>query len=239
MRVTISICDCGLRQFRIVAGILRWNCFDMFSSAIDHLVVTSPTLAAGIQFVEQKLGCRMQPGGQHPRMGTHNALLRIGVDCYLEVISIDPDAVPPARSRWFELDMLLPDARPRLATWVMRTNDIFKVTNATHAVLGVIEEMSRGALEWQITIPPDGRLPYSGLAPAVIQWKGEDHPASKLADSSVSLVQLAGHHPDAGFITDFLNAAHFEGPFLVVESTAEMSIGLKATFLTPNGLIDL
>ena len=73
----------------------------------------------------------------------------------------------------------------------------------------------------------------------MIQWKGEDHPASKLADSSVSLVQLAGHHPTAGFIRDFLNAAHFEGPFLVVESTKEMSIGLKATFLTPNGLIVL
>lgn len=211
----------------------------MFSGAIDHLVVTSPTLAAGIQFVEQKLGCRMQPGGRHPRMGTHNALLRIGVDCYLEVISIDPDAVPPVRSRWFEMDKLLPDARPRLATWVMRTNDIFKVTNVTGAALGVVEEMSRGALEWQITIPSDGQLPFSGLAPAVIQWKGDDHPASKLADSSVSLLQLTGHHPDAETIRDLLNALHFEGPYMVAEATADIPIGLKATFQTPNGLIVL
>lgn len=78
----------------------------MLSSAIDHLVVTAPTLAAGIQYVEQSLGCKMQPGGRHPRLGTHNALLKIGVCSYLEVISIDPDAVPPQRKRWFELGFL-------------------------------------------------------------------------------------------------------------------------------------
>lgn len=102
-------------------------------------------------------------------MGTHNALLKIEVRSYLEVISIDPDAVSPGRKRWFELDTLLPETRPRLATWVMRTNDIDKVTNATDLELGVVEEMSRGTLEWQITIPPDGRLPSHRIAPAVIQ----------------------------------------------------------------------
>ena len=211
----------------------------MLSSAIDHLVVTAPTLASGIQYVEQTLGCKMQPGGQHPRMGTHNALLKIGVDCYLEVIAIDPDAVPPQRNRWFELDTLLPETRPLLATWVMRTNDIHKVTNATDLDLGVVEEMSRGTMEWQITIPPDGRLPLHGIAPAVIQWKGEVHPASKLAESSVSLLQLVGHHPDARHVTAMLNAANFAGPFSVAEPSDGVSIGLTATFQTPKGLIVL
>ena len=211
----------------------------MLSSAIDHLVVTAPTLASGIQYVEQTLGCKMQPGGQHPRMGTHNALLKIGDACYLEVISIDPDAVPPGRRRWFELDMLLPETRPRLATWVIRTNDIHKVTNATDLALGIVEDMSRGTLEWQITIPSDGRLPLQGIAPAVIQWKGEVHPASKLAESSVSLLQLVGHHPDARYITALLNAANFEGPFSVVEPSDGVSIGLTANFQTPKGLIVL
>ena len=211
----------------------------MLSSAIDHLVVTAPTLASGIQYVEQTLGCKMQPGGQHPRMGTHNALLKIGADCYLEVISIDPEAEPPRRQRWFELDKLLPATRPRLATWVMRTNDICKVTIATDLELGVVEEMSRGTLEWQITIPPDGRLPSHGIAPAVIQWQGEVHPALKLAESSVSLLQVVGYHPDARPITALLNAANFEGPFSVVESSDGISIGLMATFQTPGGMVVL
>ena len=29
------------------------------------------------------------------------------------------------------------------------------------------------ALEWQITIPPNGRLPSHGIAPAVIQWESD------------------------------------------------------------------
>ena len=211
----------------------------MLSSAIDHLVVTAPTLASGIQYVEQTLGCKMQPGGQHSRMGTHNALLKIGDDCYLEVISIDPDAQPPQRNRWFELDTLLPETRPRLATWVMRTNDIHKVTNATDLELGVVEDMSRGSLEWQITIPPDGRLPLHGIAPAVIQWKDDVHPASRLPESSVSLLQLVGHHPDARHITALLNAASFEGPFSVAQPPDGVSIGLTADFQTPKGLIVL
>lgn len=211
----------------------------MLSSAIDHLVVTAPTLASGIQYVERTLGCKMQPGGQHPRMGTHNALLKIGVDCYLEVISIDPHAVVPRRKRWFELDALLPETRPRLATWVMRTNDIDRVTNSTDHALGVVEEMSRGTLEWQITIPPDGRLPFHGIAPAVIQWKDDVHPASKLGESFVSLLQLVGRHPAAQQITAQLNAAHFEGPFSVTEPLDGVPIGLTATFQTPKGLIVL
>jgi hypothetical protein len=181
----------------------------------------------------------MQPGGQHPRMGTHNTLLKIGDDCYLEVISIDPEAKPPQRKRWFELDRLLPQTRPQLATWVMRTNSIHKVTNATELELGVVEKMSRGTLEWQITIPPDGRLPFHGIAPAVIQWKDDVHPASRLADSSVSLMHLVGNHPEARHITALLNVANFEGPFSVVEPPDAVSIGLTATFQTPKGLVVL
>ena len=178
----------------------------------------------------------MQPGGRHSRMGTHNALLKIGDNCYLEVISIDPDAECPRRNRWFELDTLLPESHPRLATWVMRTNGIFDVVNAAEIELGIVEEMTRGSLEWQITIPPDGRLPLHGIAPAVIQWKDEIHPASKLAESSVSLLQLTGYHPESQRISALLDAVKFAGPLSVTEAPESGTIGLTATFQTPNGL---
>jgi hypothetical protein len=146
---------------------------------------------------------------------------------------------PPQRNRWFELDTLLPETRPRLATWVMRTNDIHKVTNATDLELGVVEDMSRGTMKWQITIPPDGRLPLHGIAPAVIQWKDDVHPASRLPESSVSLLQLVGRHPDARHITALLNAASFEGPFSVAQPPDGVSIGLTADFQTPKGMVAL
>ena len=34
----------------------------------------------------------LESGGRHPHMGTHNRLLSLGPDLYLEVIAVDPDA---------------------------------------------------------------------------------------------------------------------------------------------------
>ena len=59
---------------------------------IDHLTITAPSLERGAAFVAEALGVALQPGGEHPRMGTHNQLLRLGDDCYLEVIAANPVA---------------------------------------------------------------------------------------------------------------------------------------------------
>ena len=53
---------------------------------LDHLVVTAPTLEGGVEYVADCLGVLPVPGGVHPRMGTHNALVRLGTSQYLEVI---------------------------------------------------------------------------------------------------------------------------------------------------------
>ena len=206
-------------------------------SAIDHLVVTAPNLAVGVDYVEGTLGCKMQPGGQHPRMGTHNSLLKLGDQCYLEVIAIDPSAAPPQRPRWFELDTLAANSRPRLAGWVMRTNDIQRVAQLPQLTVGPVEVMSRGTLEWQITIPADGQFVCDGAAPSVIQWKGETHPASRLPDSNISLVRLEARHPKAVNINDWLASAGFEGS-LNLESPADVSsIELTALFQTTDGVV--
>lgn len=206
-------------------------------SAIDHLVVTAPNLAVGIEYVEQALRCKMQPGGQHPRMGTHNALLRLGDKCYLEVIAIDPEMVPPQRARWFELDLLSSTSPPRLAGWVMRTNAIDSIAQLRQIDAGPIEEMNRGTLEWQITIPTDGRFVCDGVAPSVIQWKGETHPASRLPDSQISLSRLEAQHPDAERINTWLAGAGFEGSLSIQTPSENSTIALTALLQTPNGLV--
>jgi hypothetical protein len=94
----------------------------------DHLVVAAATLAAGCDFVEARFGVRPRPGGKHPGMGTHNALLRAGPRLYLEVIAIDPDGAKPLRTRWFDLDDPRMHAElaegPRLVHWVARSSDV-------------------------------------------------------------------------------------------------------------------
>src|SRR5450830_698760 len=106
---------------------------------IDHITVTAPTLEAGAEFVRQALGIVPQAGGEHPRMGTHNLLLRLGDSAFLEVIAPNPVAPRPDRPRWFGLDHPAVLREPRLATWVARTDDLRAWPADVLAPLGVVE----------------------------------------------------------------------------------------------------
>jgi len=202
---------------------------------LDHIAVTAPSLAIGADFIEHALGVRPQQGGAHPRMGTHNLLLRLGESVYLEVIACDPAAPAPQRPRWFELDRLAPDAPPRLATWVARTDDIAAAVQAC-AAAGQIEPMTRGELSWRITIPADGSLPAAGAAPTLIQWDALPHPATKLDDLGCHLEALQVFHPDPQGIRATLDAIAFAGPVEVRALPAGAAPRLQARIRTPQGL---
>jgi Glyoxalase-like domain len=159
-------------------------------TSIDHLIVTAPDLASGAELVRSALGVDPQTGGKHVRLGTHNLVLKLGDAVYLEVIAPDPEAPDPGRPRWFELDDHRP---PRLAGWVARTSDIRAA--AASEPLGTITEMSRGDLNWLITVPDDGKLLLGGAGPALIEWHAP-HPAGKMRDAGCSLTALEVFHPD-------------------------------------------
>jgi hypothetical protein len=207
--------------------------------ALDHLVVIAPALDAGVRFVEQSLGCVMQAGGQHVRMGTHNALLKIGEQSYLEVIAVDPTLPAATRSRWFGLDTLSPSQKPRLATWVMRTPDMESTLHSAHFDFGPVQPMSRGALNWLITIPDDGCLLCHGLMPSLIQWKTETLPASRLPDSGVSLVHLELYHPRIPDLQDCLQRCHLEGLVTFHSCPESATPALKAVLQTSRGIVVL
>lgn len=209
---------------------------------IDHLTVTAPTLEVGAEFVRQALGVAPQAGGEHPRMGTHNLLLRLGDSLFLEVIAPNPKAPAPMRPRWFALDTPRRCPAPALSTWVVRTTDIHATTAACAEALGNIEPMSRGALDWLITIPADGSLPLDGIAPALIEWQMEAHPAVKLHDHGLSLARLELFHPDPDRISRLLRSIdledmdNLEGPFSVSPSNDGRTAHLVAQINTRQGL---
>lgn len=207
------------------------------NTQLDHIAVTAPTLARGVEFVGDILGVAPQQGGAHPRMGTHNLLLRLGPANYLEVIAPDPQATRPDRPRWFELDQLAPTSPPRLAAWVARTDDIVVASAACAALAGKIESMSRGAWSWRITIPPDGSLPLGGAAPALIQWEaGPPHPAAALDDTGCVLAGLDIFHPDPQRIQDLLAAIGFCPDTPVRARAGDDKPQLVAHIQTPRGL---
>ena len=96
----------------------------------------------------------------------------------------------------FALDSLGPHSAPRLATWVARTDDIHATANAISEDLGPIETMTRGALQWLITIPADGSLPLEGAGPALIEWQVPAHPATSMQNTSCSLLKFELFHPE-------------------------------------------
>jgi len=200
---------------------------------IDHLVVAAPTLAGGAGWVERALGVAPGPGGAHPRMGTHNLLLRLGASQFLEVIAPDPAAARPDRPRWFALDELAPDAAPRLAGWVARTEDLRGCPAALLCEAGAIETMTRGARQWLITIPPDGRLPRGGALPMLIEWQSPRAPAGAgLPDAGCALAALGLRHPQPERLQELLALAGLAERV----ATEPGAPGLWADIATPAGL---
>jgi Glyoxalase-like domain len=208
-------------------------------SHIDHIVVTAPSLESGVEYVRDALGVTPQAGGEHLRMGTHNCLLKLGNALYLEVISINPAAADPDRARWFQLDREPANLAPRLATWICRTNDISAAVAAAAHPLGNIEAMSRGKLNWQITIPADGSLPFDGVAPMLIEWRVENHPAASLRDLGCSLVGLEAFHAEAHEISRLLQSIGFQAQFTVCPILPKESPCLVAHIQTPAGIRQL
>jgi hypothetical protein len=200
-------------------------------SHLDHLVVTAASLEAGAAHVRRELGVEMQKGGEHVRMGTHNCLLKLGDRLYLEVIAPNPAVPRPDRARWFQLDDADSIHVPRLATWVARTDDIRAAASASHVLLGKVEPMSRGNFEWLMTVPGDGLLPLRGLAPTLIQWRSEAHPAQTLKDLGCALIRLEGTHPQGEKVTRTLATIGFEGEFPVSSGSPR----LVAHIQTPAG----
>lgn len=208
----------------------------MAETFVDHLTVTAPTLAAGAAFVNQVLGVAPQPGGEHPRMGTHNLLVRLGESLFLEVIAPNPNAAAPYRPRWFGLDCMRADALPSLSTWVVRTGDIHASVTACSEALGEIEPMSRGAINWLITIPADGSVPVDGVAPALIEWHTPVHPAAGLPDKGLSFVGLEIAHPEPQRLSRLLLSLDLQGPVTVRSPAGGALPHLVAHIRTPRGL---
>jgi hypothetical protein len=206
----------------------------MLHSQLDHIAITAPSLAVGVEYVREALDVTPQVGGEHPRMGTHNCFIKLGEKIYLEVISVNPEAPNPARPRWFQLDDTYENKVPRLATWIARTDDIQAAVSASPVFLGDIEPMSRGHFNWHITIPKDGSLPLGGVAPTLIQWQ-EIHPADTLQDLGCSLIRLEGFHPEAEKISAMLDSIGFHGQFSVSALALGEQPYLVAHIQTPSG----
>lgn len=164
---------------------------------LDHLVLGAETLEAGAAYVRQRLGVEPVPGGRHEGYGTHNMLLGLGPDRYLEIIAADPEQGVSTPPRLFGLGdpglRTMLAAGPRLVGWVARTVALGAVAGRLGHKAGEVRAMRRGDLEWRMASPPREEA-MDGLLPALIEWRGGGA-ADRIPDSGCRLLALEAEHP--------------------------------------------
>lgn len=203
---------------------------------IDHLVYATPDLQRGIDMIEQRLGVKATTGGQHPGLGTRNALVALGPTSYLEIIGPDPDQPKPAGRRRFGIDDL---KAPRIVAWVVKGTELETLSAKAAAggvTLGAVIPGSRVrpdgvVLSWRYTDP--NTVVADGLVPYFIDWGTSPHPALTAARGA-TLRGVRAEHPDAARVQKMLDRLGLDlrvrkgsGPALI------------ATIDSPRGRVEL
>ncbi len=167
-------------------------------SRLDHIVVAASRLEEGKQFIREMLDLDMPGGGKHDMMGTHNCVMALGEQTYLEVVAVNSQMSPPEYPRWFGLDdpyvrMALKQG-PRLLTWAINTADLDALVKSSAIPLGYVREAQRDDLKWKVALSEDGHMPGAGFLPLCIQWQVASHPAGHMTDFGWRLESLNVYH---------------------------------------------
>ena len=170
------------------------------NSRIDHIVIGTANLISGTKILETKLSTKFSLGGEHMIMGTHNKLLKLQSNIYLEVIANNPNVSKPSRQRWFSLDESSIKEKikksPRLLCWVLEVDNIEDTVKKCGYNPGEILQLSRDELTWKVTVPSNGKLVENGVLPVLIEWPSNQHPSKKLNNSKVSINKISLFHPE-------------------------------------------
>ena len=201
---------------------------------LDHIAVSTGALETGAAEVEAALGLPLAPGGQHAAMGTWNRLLSLGPSEYFELIAIEPGAPGPSQARWFDLDNFA--GATRATTWICRCDDLDAALAAAPEGVGVPWDLERGDLRWRMAVPRNGKLPFGGLFPALIQWIGPAHPAPRLPDRHVRLTALRLFSPEADALRATLTSLIDEARVEVIAAEVPR---MEAVLSTPKGEVVL
>jgi hypothetical protein len=204
-------------------------------AGFDHFALACQDLTEGVAFVESLTGVRAAPGGPHPGVGTHNALLSLGADVYLEIIAIDPNQAQPTGPRPFGID---DHAGPRLAAFAIHPDPGESIESVAETIKnhgsdpGPVSSMSRRKpdgeeISWRLT-----RSNRTGLVPFVIDWGNTPNPAT-ITPAGCSLVSVEGNDPQVDEISDLHRSLG------LVTKVSEGPASLQIILDTPKGQVSL
>lgn len=204
---------------------------------IDHIILAGPDLTELEEYAEAHLGIRPQSGGAHPGMGTHNSLLGLGGQRYLELVAPDPEQPDPAQPRPFRVDEL---TEPTLTGWALRAQDLpERVARARERDIdpGDPRPMSRTRpdgteLSWELT-SLDTAL--DGMVPFLIDWGSAPHPSEGLP--AVKLVTVRVRHPEASQLSSALEA--LDAPRGPIQLRVAEPVRMSLVIATDEGSVTL
>jgi hypothetical protein len=206
---------------------------------LDHILLGSNDLSAGIASVEEHTGVRAAIGGVHPGRGTRNALLSLGERRYLEIIAPDPakDKVPDFAAPL--LQKLKSLSTPRLVGWADHPGNI-EVLAIKLKTAGIALEDPRDGSRAR----PDGRLlkwktlnladDRNGILPFFIEWDANSVHPSVDAPQGCRLERFSVADPDPMTLAKWCTALELEVPVDRGDKTE-----LRAQIRGPKGLMVL
>jgi Glyoxalase-like domain len=201
------------------------------TATIDHLVYLCPDLSLAAAGIAAQTGVRPAFGGQHPGLGTHNALLSLAGRTYLEIIAPDPAQPRPAELP-FGLGTV---TQPGLRAWAVAPDDldtaVRQAASAGFDYPAVVSRRRRTAdgreLTWRMTTYP--QPPGDAVIPFLIDWGASEHPAGA-APAGLGLDQFRVRSPEPDRLAALLRALGLD---LTVEGASEPA--LSAVLRGPQG----
>jgi Glyoxalase-like domain len=201
----------------------------------DHLVVGIRSLGEGVAQFARLTGVTAAAGGVHPRRGTENALVSLGSDAYLEIIS------PQAKAQLSESDATLRDLdHLTIVAWAIAVEDAegameklkaagFKTTVPQH---GSRITPSDDRLEWDVFTLLDARIP---VAPFFIAWSASTIHPSGTAPAGCTCERLRVQTPASDRLSAVLSAVGAGGVTVTNGASgieAAITSGQKRAILT-------
>ncbi len=200
---------------------------------LDHFVVGIDELEKGIASFATRSGVTLEFGGEHPTLGTHNALASLGEPHYLEVLAPRPGSeLSPMFAEAADHGSLTP------ILWACATDDI-RTLHANLVAAGfAAPPPSPGSrvttegdtLRWSMFMLGEGS---PANAPFFIEWEpGTRHP-STTTPSGCTLQSYCVGSRDIEELTRLLEVAGMEVPHFTSEPGTTIKIA------TPRGSVTL
>ncbi len=206
------------------------------TQAVDHLIVGTRDLDAGMAWLSQKLGVKPANGGVHPGRGTWNALLALGGRQYLELIAPDPKQSKGGEDVVAQLTAL---DTPQLIGWAASVQGIDALAQRLRQSVPDVADVSAGSrrrgdgklLAWKSLQVSRQRF---SVVPFFIEWgDGSEHPSGD-SPKGCTLQSVSFRHPKPDQFRSLLAKMGLDATVTRGDRAA-----LSAVLRTPKGAITL